>query len=123
MTPGDFSATTHQQLGELVATSRATQESIRRLEESLRRSEEKSDTSRAAMHRRLDESVERVSKVEGSVALLAENIEEMKPLTDDVRKWKIMGVTALTIIGIGGAAIGVTFAETLRRVLSLVFAR
>jgi hypothetical protein len=32
----------------------------------------------------------------------------MRPVTDDVKRWKLMGIGALADIGIGGMAMGVT---------------
>lgn len=39
----------------------------------------------------------------------------MKPVTDDVNRWKLMGIGALGVIGIGGM-VGVIFADALRRI-------
>jgi hypothetical protein len=103
-------ASVHQQLGTLIAE-------VKNLREDFRRSEDKPDASRASMHRRMDELVERVGTLGGSVK---EDVAEMKPITDDVRKWKLMGMGALGVIGVGGAALGVTFADTIRRVLALL---
>lgn len=116
-------AALHQQMGELIASSRAIQEDIRRLEHKMQRSDDKSDESRAAMHRRLDDVVGTVGEVETAVAGLERDVKEMKPVTEDVKKWKIMGMTAIAIIGLGGAAMGVTFAEAIKRVLAAIFGR
>jgi hypothetical protein len=67
---------------------------VKNLRGSFRRSEDKSDQSRATMHRRLDEMVERVEKVERSVAGVQDDVTEIKPVTEDVRRWKLMGVGA-----------------------------
>ncbi len=88
-------ASVHQQLGTLLAE-------VKNLREDFRRSEDKSDASRASMHRRMDELVGRVSTLEASTAAVQEDITEMRPITDDVRKWKLMGMGALAVIGIGG---------------------
>jgi hypothetical protein len=77
---------------------------------------ERANTSRAAMHQGMDHLVDRVGKVEGSVAAVQEDISEMRPVTDDVRRWKLMGIGALAITGIGAMALGVTFAAVVRRV-------
>ncbi len=37
----------------------------------------------------------------------------MKPVTDEVGRWKLMGMGALGVIGIGALAAGVTFAEAI----------
>ncbi|ASY56505.1 MULTISPECIES: DUF1515 family protein [Sinorhizobium] len=106
-------ASVHQQLGTLIAE-------VKNLREDFRRSEDKSDASRASIHRRLDEMVERVGTLEGSTSAMQGDIAEMKPVTDDVQRWKMMGIGALTVIGIGGAAVGVTFADAIKRLLLLV---
>jgi hypothetical protein len=51
-------ATTHQQLGTLIAE-------VKSLREDFRRAEDKSDASRASVQRRMDEMVNRVGKVDG----------------------------------------------------------
>ena len=55
------------------------------------------------MHRQMDELVGRVGTLEASTAAVQKDITEMKPITDDVRKWKLMGMGALAAIGIGAA--------------------
>ncbi|ABR60641.1 DUF1515 family protein [Sinorhizobium medicae] len=102
----------HQQLGTLVAE-------VKNLREDLRRSEDRSDAGRPTMTRRMDEVVERMRTLEGSMMLVKDDIASMKPVTDDVRKWKLMGMGALGVIGMAGAALGVTFADAARRVLML----
>lgn len=106
-------ASVHQQLGTLIAE-------VKNLREDFRRSEDKSDASRASMHRRMDELVKRVGTLEGSTAAMQEDITEMRPITDDVQKWKVMGMGALAVIGIGAAALGVTFADVIKRALVLL---
>ncbi|ATE84740.1 hypothetical protein B9J07_25655 [Sinorhizobium sp. LM21] len=105
-------ASVHQQLGTLIAE-------VKNLREDFRRSEDKSDASRASMHRRMDELVNRVGELEGQMTSVQEDVKEMRPITEDVRKWKLMGIGALGVIGIGGAALGVTFADVVKRLLML----
>ncbi|TBB28112.1 DUF1515 domain-containing protein [Rhizobium ruizarguesonis] len=73
--------------------------------EGVRRSEEKADISRASMHRRMDEIVDRVSKVETATVSFKEDIDEMKPTVDDVKIWRQRGIGALAIVGVGASAI------------------
>ncbi|PWI54103.1 hypothetical protein B5K03_11715 [Rhizobium phaseoli] len=73
--------------------------------EGVRRSEEKADASRASMHRRMDEIVDRVSKVELSSAAVQDDVRDMKPVTDAVKIWRQRGIGALAIVGIGASAI------------------
>lgn len=122
MAPGDDAAV-HRQLGELVAGMHSLQESIRRIEEQSRRSEDKANESRAGVHRRMDEMVNRVGSVEQSVSSLKDDVSEMKPVTEDVKRWRLMGLGALGMIGIGGIALGVTFADAMKRIASLLLGR
>lgn len=104
---------THQQLGTLIAE-------VKNLREDFRRSEDKSDASRASVHRRMDDLVERVGKVEGAVAQVNDDVSDMKPVTDDVRKWKLMGMGALAVVGLGGTALGVSIAGFFDQITKLV---
>ncbi|SCX15008.1 hypothetical protein DSM25558_1941 [Agrobacterium sp. DSM 25558] len=52
----------HRQLGDLIAGLRGLQDALKRVEEQSRRSEDKSDQSLAAVHRRMDEMVNRVGR-------------------------------------------------------------
>lgn len=123
MSPPEIDAGVHRQLGELVAGMHALQDSLRRLEDAGRRSEDKSDVSRAVVHRRLDEVVDRVGKVEGSIVIVQEDVAEMKPVTDEVRRWKLMGMGALAVTGLAAMALGVTFSEALKRIAFAVIGR
>ncbi|UDF29404.1 UNVERIFIED_ORG: DUF1515 domain-containing protein [Roseateles sp. XES5] len=106
----------HQQLGMLLAE-------VKNLREDFRRSEDKSDASRASMHRRMDDLVERVGTLEGAMTSVKEDVTEMRPVTEEVRRWKIMGLGALGATGIAFMALGVTFADAIRRVGEVVFGR
>ena len=68
------------------------------------------------MHQRMDQLVDRVGKVEGGVAAVQEDVTEMKPVTDEVRRWKLMGMGALGVTGLAAMALGVTFSEALKRI-------
>ncbi|WP_327512498.1 DUF1515 family protein [Ensifer sp.] len=110
----------HRQLGELVAGMRALQESIHRVEEGARRAEDKSAFSHAGVHRRMDQLADRVSELETSVSAIGSDISDMKPVTDDVRRWKLMGIGALGVTGIAAMALGVSFAEAIRRLVFVI---
>jgi hypothetical protein len=116
VTPVEFDPRTHQQLGELLAE-------VRNLRDAFRASEVKSDASRASMHQRMDLLVDRVGKVEGNIAAVQEDIPEMRKITDEVQRWKLMGIGGLGVIGIGGVALGVTFSDVIRRIILAVVAR
>jgi hypothetical protein len=93
---------------------------VKNLKEEFRRSEDKSDISRAAVHRRMDEIVAQVGSLETSVAAAKADITDMKPVTEDVRKWKLMGMGALGVVGIGGTALGVMLAGVLENIAHLL---
>lgn len=123
MAPGEIDAAVHRQLGELVAGMRAMQESFRRLEEGAVRAEDKAATSRAAVHQRMDQLVDRVGDLEASVSTIDANVAEMKPVTDDVKRWKLMGIGALGVTGIAAMALGVSFAEAIRRIVFVIIGK
>lgn len=106
----------HQQIGMLTAK-------VDMMLEAQRRSEEKADVSRASVHRRMDEMVDRVSKVETTIVTVQEDVSEMRPVTDDVKRWKLMGLGALGVVGIGGMALGITFADAIRRICLVILGR
>ena len=122
MAPSEDAAV-HRQLGELVAGMRSLQESIRRLEEGSMRAEDKTATSRAAVHRRMDQLVDRVGHVDASVVTIGEDVSEMRPITDDVKRWKLMGIGALGVTGTAAMALGVSFAEAIRRIAFVVIGK
>ncbi|MFK0273626.1 DUF1515 family protein [Ensifer sp. NPDC090286] len=123
MAPADIDAAVHRQLGELAAGMRALQDTMRRIEEGADRAEDKAAESRSAVHRRMDELVARVGHLETSAATIVADVAEMKPVTDDVRRWKLMGIGALGVTGIAAMALGVSFAEGVRRIVFAVMGK
>lgn len=147
MAPPDVNASLHQQMGQLLAGMDALKDSIKRVEEQSRRSEDKSDQSRAVVHKRMDEMVNRVHSVEKTMAVVQEDVAEMKPVTenlrkleetvsdvkddvadmkpetDDIKRWKLMGVGGMTVIGFGMMAVGVSFADALKRIAGVIIGK
>lgn len=123
MTAPEIDAAVHKQLGELVAGMRSLQEANRRLEDMMRRSDDKSEESRSRVHRRMDETIDRIGKLETTIVTVQEDISEMKPVTDDVKRWKLMGLGAQGMIGIAGIALGVSFADALKRIALVVLGK
>ena len=123
MSPAEIDIVVHRQLGELVAGMRGLQESIHRIEDGARRAEDKSAASQANVHRRMDQLAERVNELEASASAIGAEISDMKPVTDDVRRWKLMGIGALGVTGIAAMALGVSFAEAIRRIVFVVAGR
>lgn len=123
MSPSEIDVTVHRQLGELVAGMGGLQESIRRIEEGARRAEDKAATGQASVHLRMDRLADRVGELEASVSTIGTEVAEMRPVTDDVRRWKLMGIGALGVTGIAAMALGVSFAEAIRRIVLIVVSK
>lgn len=90
-------------------------------------SELRSVDHRAAIHRRMDGLVDDLGEVKTEVATVKANVEavkedvgEMKPVTDDVRRWRQMGIGALGVVGIGGAALGYALTSPIDWILKLI---
>lgn len=61
----------------------------------------------SAVHKRLDEQDETLGSVVTDVRYMKTAIaEDLKPVTDRVRRWEQQGIGALAIIGIGGSVFG-----------------
>ncbi|WP_326494155.1 DUF1515 family protein [Ensifer sp. SL37] len=93
------------------------------MDEGSLRAEDKAATSRAAVHQRMDQLVDRVGDLEASVSTIDSNVAEMKPVTDDVKRWKLMGIGALGVTGIAAMALGVSFAEAIRRIVFVIIGK
>lgn len=106
----DENAAIHRTLGQLLEGVKNLGGEVHSIREDMRRSQEKSDVSRAAMHGRVDALVDWLAGVEAKVMETQSDIGDMKPVTEDVKKWKLMGIGALGVVGIGGMALGVTLA-------------
>lgn len=70
------------------------------------------DEKRAIVHRRMDEIVSEVADIKTDIATIRDDVVDAKAVTDDVKKWKLMGIGALGVVGIGGTALGVSLANS-----------
>lgn len=119
----EIDASVHRQLGELVAGLRALQDDMREIKDAQMRAEDKSTQSRAVVHRRMDEVVSHVGALERNISTVQADVADMKPVTNDVKRWKLIGIGALGMVGIGGIALGVSFADALKRVGALLIGK
>lgn len=119
----EIDASVHRQLGELVAGLRALQDDMREIKDAQMRAEDKSNQSRAVVHRRMDEMVSHIGALERNISTVQADVADMKPVTNDVKRWKLIGIGALGMIGIGGIALGVSFADVLKRIGALLIGR
>lgn len=72
---------------------------------SYEQSEQRAAASRSKMYAKTDELVERLSQTEGSVKSLSEDMTEVKAVTAEVTRWKLMGLGALGVTGMAAAAL------------------
>jgi hypothetical protein len=119
----EIDASLYRQLGELVAGLRGLKEDIQEIRDAQMRSEDRTTQSRAVVHRRMDEMVARVGTLEINITNVQADVADIKPVTNDVKRWKLIGIGALGMIGIGGIALGVSFADVLKRVAALLIGR
>ncbi|TPJ98597.1 DUF1515 domain-containing protein [Mesorhizobium sp. B2-2-3] len=72
---------------------------------SYEQSEQRAAASRAKMYQKTDELVERVSATETAVSKLNADMTSVKEVTAEVTRWKLMGLGALGVTGMGAAAL------------------
>lgn len=86
------------------------------LRNDLQQSETRSIDHRANLHRRVDDLVSDVGDLGVKVASMEATVSDSKTVTDDVKRWKLMGIGALAVVGIGGTALGVMVANSLEAI-------
>jgi hypothetical protein len=77
------------------------------------------DEKRAVVYRRMDDIVAEVGDIKTDIATITTQVTNSKKVTDEVKKWKLMGIGALGVVGLGGAALGVTLANSIEWVAKL----
>jgi chromosome segregation ATPase len=70
------------------------------------------DEKRAQVHRRMDDLVNEVGDIKTDIATITTQVTDSKKVTDEVKKWKLMGLGALGVVGIAGTALGVSLANS-----------
>lgn len=73
----------------------------------------RADEHRTVIHARVDDMVNEVGALQTRMASMESTVSDSKAVTDEVRKWKLMGIGALAIVGFGGTALGVALAGAL----------
>ncbi len=77
------------------------------------------DEKRAIVHRRIDEIITDVGEIKTDIAVIKEDVQDSKAVTDEVKKWKLMGIGALGVVGLAGTALGVSLASSFEWVARL----
>ncbi len=110
-------------LAEMRVELRHMREDISEMKAEQNARQDRADESRARVHQRLDVMTERVGALEGSHKSMTGTVADMKQVTDEVRRWKIMGMTSLSIAGVGAAALGVTFSDGIKWMLKALLGK
>jgi hypothetical protein len=84
---------------------RDIKESDARAALSYEQSEQRSAQSRAKIYAKADEMSDRIAKTENAVQTLTEDMTEVKQVTAEVTRWKLMGLGALGVTGMAAAAV------------------
>ena len=87
-------------LGGLIASQEAQMKQLDLIEKKLNEAEVK----RSAIY-------SQISKQQADIEDLKKDMAAVKPVAEEVRRWKLLGMGALGIVGVGGAAFGATFQE------------
>ena len=87
---------------EVSGLRRDIQESDQRAADSNRRADEH----RTVVHRRVDELVAEVGGVKTDLVTVKRDLSDAKAVTEEVKRWKLMGLGALGVTGIAAGAIG-----------------
>lgn len=102
-------------LAELAVEIRHLREDFKEMKDESKQRQDKADESRARVHARLDVVAERVGALEGEHKATRDKLDDVSAVTDEVKRWKVMGMTSLSIVGIGAAALGITFSDAVKR--------
>lgn len=110
----------YRAIGILTATVQGLRRDIDASERRAGAENPEADEKRAVVHRRMDELIGEVGGIKTDIAAIKDDVTDAKAVTDDVKRWRLMGIGALGVVGIGGTALGVSLAnsfEWLTRVL------
>lgn len=86
---------------EVAALRRDIQDSDTRAIDSSRRADEH----RTAIHRRVDDLVSEVGSLKTDMVTVKRDLSDTKSVTEDVKRWKLMGLGALGVTGIAASAL------------------
>lgn len=95
----------YKAIGALTAQVEAISDSIEASAETAVKSAEKADGQRAVMHRRIDELAHDLSELKADLQTVQSDVVETKAVTDDVVRWKQIGIGALGATGMAAAAV------------------
>lgn len=85
--------------------------------ENLKEGLARADEGRRTLHQRMDAVLQSLASIVNRQDDHAAELATIKPVVDDVRRWKQMGIGALAVVGLGGTALGATIAGSLETLL------
>ena len=97
---------------------------VKGIQNILEKSDEKSDESRKEVRKSLEDLKDRTTQLEHQHEELLEDINEMRPIVDEVQQWKQRGLGALGVVGRAATALGITIVngwETVKNWLVGIF--
>jgi len=95
----------YDRLGQLGATMESVDKQLIAIRADMESSEHKSETSRANMNRRVDEIASRTGSLESDMKAVKEDLTTVKTVTEDVTRWREMGMGALAVTGIAAGSL------------------
>ncbi|WP_280940101.1 DUF1515 family protein [Mesorhizobium sp. WSM3626] len=95
---------TKKTTGRFLASS-GVKDSDARAALSYEQSEQRAASSRAKMYAKTEELGQRMAVTESAVKSLTEDMTEVKTVTAEVTRWKLMGLGALGVTGMAAAAL------------------
>ena len=100
----------YQIIGGLVSDIKNVQKAVEKSETSAVKAADEATKSRAEMNARFDHVVSDVAQVKEDVAEMKSDVASAKEVTEEVKRWKLMGMGALGVTGIAAGAIGASLA-------------
>jgi len=105
MTPASLNEI-YKAIGTLTAEVAGLRRDIQEADVEARESGARADQHRATLHRRMDELVGEIGDLNVELVQVKNDVKDAKGVTDDVKRWKLMGIGALFVTGIAASAIG-----------------
>jgi cell division GTPase FtsZ len=102
----------YKAIGMLTAEVTGLRRDIQQAETRAQDSTRRADEHRAVVHRRVDDLIEEVGEVKVDMATvkvdmatMRTDVADTKSVTDDVKRWKLMGIGALFVTGLAASAV------------------
>jgi len=92
-------------LGILLAKVEGIEKSMLAAEREAHETNAAANVSRAAIHRRMDDLQGEVSDIKTDISVVKIDVADTKRVTEDVKRWRLMGLGALGVTGIAASAL------------------